>query len=355
MRAAKNIWTIALIVVAPVLLLAGTPDREPWKTAWIRARQSSTQDVPNFRITFLSGTTPASITLSSLYPGPGTASLALYDAGDGNWVAYTSKTLTIVGSYIEFAGDWRTSGGVYDSMFDGTLNSTGYTCKFSGAFKAEPSTYAFVYRRMFQNAKAVVEIEHNPIPAVSGTPGANMFLRTYAGMSDVVNLPAGFLDTSKLTGAAANDMLSFAAYQMSKVVTLPAGFMDIRRLTGTLAPRMMSNACRDMGAVTALPEGLGDFSGFSGDPGTAALQAAFQGMSKVACGHVFNFSSNVTFTSANVVGPLTGTWRNMTLWTGEVMWGTNVLPLAFAPNSDINTFENSTNMPNYAIIDANWK
>jgi len=84
--------------------------------------------------------------------------------------------------------------------------------------------------------------------------------------------------------------------------------------------------------------------------------AACQNMSGVTNAYVFNLGAGITFDSTNVVTALTSAFRNMPSWGGQVMWGTNVLVEAIPiPNANTDTFLDSTNMPNYATINANWK
>ena len=361
--------------------LAGNlPSDHPYKHA-----APIKQDV-EFRVTFLTGTFPATISLGASYAGPADSSLALYDAGDGNWVEYTGKTITRLGDYIAFKGDWRTSGGIYAHMFNATFQSAAYTCKFSGALEHTPSTFVACYQGVFRFGTAVVAIEDNPLPILTGAPAGSMFREAFSGMSSVTSLPEGFMDTSGLTGAPANRMFYLACNGMSGVTSLPEGFMDTRGLTGAPATSMFRSACADMSSVTSLPEGFMDTRGLSGAPALRMFEQACQNMSSVtslpegfmdtsglsgapvvnmfnsACGgmssvtnaYTFNMSSNITWTSANV-GNLNTAFANMPNWGGEVMWGTNVLALTITPDSQINTFTGSTNMPNYSIIDGNWK
>lgn len=154
----------------------------------------------------MTGTFPATITLNAGYTGPDNAALAEYDPGDGIWRTYTDKTITRLGSYIAFRGDWRTSAGTYSSMFRATLQSAAYTCEFSGAFTAYPS-HASAYMEMFQDCSAVTGIRDNPVPVLTGAPAGSMFSYMCRGMSGVTGpLPAGFADTSGLTGAPAVSM-----------------------------------------------------------------------------------------------------------------------------------------------------
>jgi len=197
---------------------------------------------------------------------------------------------------------------------------------------------------------------------LTGAPGAYMFYSTCNGMSGVTGaLPDGFMDTRGLTGAPAAYMFYLACYNMSGVTgALPDGFMDTRGLTGAPAANMFYYACFTMSKVTSLPAGFLDMSGLTGTPATGMFLAACLGMSSVTNAYVFNISSNVTLTAANVgtagdSGPLASSWRGMTAWPGTVMWGTNVLFEAFAPSNRIYTISGSTSVPGYAGFDANWK
>ena len=96
-------------------------------------------------------------------------------------------------------------------------------------------------------------------------------------------------------------------------------------------------------------------SGLTGAPAVNMFQNACFGMSGVTNAYVFTFSSNITFTAANVNTVNSG-WYNMSNWKGQVLWGTNVLALAIPiPDVDINAFAGCVNMPNYGVIHANWK
>ena len=142
---------------------------------------------------------------------------------------------------------------------------------------------------------------------------------------------------------------------MSGVTALPTGFMDTSGLTGTPATVMFYQACQGMTGVTALPTGFLDTSGLTGAPGADAFSYACYGMSGVTGAYNFQFGAGITFTSNNV-STLTSGFRNMSLWTGQVMWGTNVLVEAIPiPATNIDTFQNCNLMPNWATINANWK
>jgi hypothetical protein len=241
---------------------------------------------------------------------------------------------------------------------------------------------------MFLNAKAIVSFSTNPIPLLTGAPASAMYYQSFSGMTGLTNLPAGFLDTrglsgtpggsmffsaclnvtnvttlpvgfmytSGMTGAPQGSMFNGACYNMTSVTNLPAGFMDTRGLTGSPAANMCYQACRNMNNVMSLPAGFLDFSGLSGAPANLMLGSACNGMASLTSGN-FNLSSNITFASTNVAGPLGSAFANMTKWAGTVYWGTNRIYDAIAnPSTDANTFQNSTNVPGYlTTMQSNWR
>jgi len=247
---------------------------------WLVA--TSRQAVPQFRVTFLTGTIPTNIVLHADYTGPATAANALYDSGDGVWTAYTSKNIPVVGSYVAFAGDWRTAAGTYANMFHSTFQSAAYTARMSGMLTQKPSANASAYVYLFTDCTAITQIQDNPMPLLTGTPAGGMFGFACQNMSGVTGaLPDGFMDTSGLTGAPAASMFYKACYGMSKVTSLPDGFMDTSGLTGAPAASMFQYACKNMTGVTSLPDGFMDISGLTGAPAASMLQGACQYMSKV--------------------------------------------------------------------------
>ena len=375
---------IALCVLAAVLECAAG---DQWRNMLMaRHRAAAATDV-GFRVTFLTGTTPTNIVLHASYTGPATPAAALYDAGDGVWRAYTSRTISNVTGYAAFKGNWLNAAGGYEYMFKSAFQSAAYTCKFSGALETTPTAFASCYKEIFQDCTAVKAIEDNPLPILTGTPAASMFRSACYNMTGVTALPTGFLDTSGLTGTPAVSMFNAACYGMSGVTSLPAGFLNTSGLTGTPGAHMFTAACNGMNKVTALPTGFLDTSGLTGTPAASMFNAACYNMSGVtslpagfmdtsgltgapaahmfysACNsmsgvtnaYTFNMSSNITFDSTNVATLAYG-FATMPKWGGQVMWGTNVLVEAIPiPSADINTFAGSTNMPNYATINANWK
>jgi hypothetical protein len=184
-----------------------------------------------------------------------------------------------------------------------------------------------------------------------------MFYYSFNSMSGVTgSLPVGFLDTSAWTGSPAVQMFYGVCANMPGVTgSLPAGFLDTRSLTGPPAVDMYAYACQLMSGVTgSLPAGFLHTSGMTGPPADRMCKEACYGMANVSSGD-FQISTNVSLTDGNIVGPLNSAWQNMTLWSGRVYWGTNVIHTVLTPTNDINAFANSTNVPGYATMNANWK
>jgi hypothetical protein len=121
------------IVACCILQLPGCFAAAQGYAPWVRPMQALlAQRDRHFTVTFVSGTPPETVVLHADYTGPATPSQALYDAGDGNWSAYTSNTITMAGSYLKLKGDWRTGLGRYKGMMYNSLAGAGYTCEFSG-------------------------------------------------------------------------------------------------------------------------------------------------------------------------------------------------------------------------------
>jgi hypothetical protein len=364
----------------------------PWTTKAMRV-QASTSTAPAavediLKFTFESASHPTSITLHVNYSAPANTSAALYDSGDGVWRSFTSRTIPVLASsnYVSFKGDWRRSDGTYYSMFDGALTVTDARCRTSGRFAYAPTNNANAYRAIFASCR-VTSFDDNPFQPITGSPGLQMFYYAFYNMGSLTNLPSGFLDTSALTGAPAVNMFSFACETMFGVKNLPAGFMNTSGLTGAPASGMFRSACDSMSGVTNLPTGFLDTRGLTGAPAVNMFQYACNGMSGVtnlpsgfldtsgltgapagsmydrACRNMsglvsgnFNISSNVTFTSNNIASSMTSAFDGMTKWTGTVYWGAaRIYDAITNPATDANVFQNSTNVPGYTTMGANWK
>jgi hypothetical protein len=190
---------------------------------------------------------------------------------------------------------------------------------------------------------------------LTGAPASSMFQSACAGMNAATNLPAGFMNTAGLTGAPAATMFGVACQNMYGVKSLPDGFMDTRGLTGAPAADMFYAACYNMTGVTNLPTGFLSMSGLNGAPAGNMFYAACFGMSGVVAGD-FNMSSNITFATTNIASSIPSAFASMTKWTGTVYWGASRIYDAIPnPATDANVFQNSTNVPGYATMGANWK
>jgi hypothetical protein len=78
-------------------------------------------------------------------------------------------------------------------------------------------------------------------------------------------------------------------------------------------------------------------------------------MSNIIAGD-FNISSNVTFATTNITSSMASAFAAMTKWTGTVYWGAaRIYDAITNPATDANVFQNSTNVPGYATMGANWK
>jgi hypothetical protein len=85
------------------------------------------------------------------------------------------------------------------------------------------------------------------------------------------------------------------------------------------------------------------------------LSQSCQNMTNVLAGD-FNMSSNITFATTNIASSMTNAFAGMTKWTGTVYWGTNRIYDAITnPATSAKVFLNSTNVPGYATMGANWK
>jgi hypothetical protein len=183
-----------------------------------------------------------------------------------------------------------------------------------------------------------------------------MFREMCYGMSSVTGpLPAGFANTSGLTGAPAENMFRQMCQGMSGVTgPLPAGFANTSGLTGAPAANMYFYMCYGMSSVTGpLPAGFANTSGLTGAPAADMYTRMCQGMSSIASGNII-IGENLTLDATNVAA-LTRMMQGCGSWTGEVFWGSDLLVDQVTPSTRIQTFDGCNNMPGYADIHANWK
>jgi hypothetical protein len=300
---------------------------------------------------------PTSVTINASYIAPADTNAALYDSGDGVWRSYTSRTIPVVAGnkYVSFKGDWRKSGGVYSYMFSSAFTATNARCRTSGRFAYAPTNNASAYREVFNSCTQITSFDDNPLQLITGAPAASMFQNAFATMSGLTNLPAGFMNTSGLTGAPAANVFYRSCYSMSGVTNLPANFMNTSGLTGAPAGSMFYQSCNGMSGVTNLPADFLNMSGLTGAPAASMLYQTCQNMSGVTAGD-FNMSSNITFATTNIASSMTNAFAGMTKWTGTVYWGTNRIYDAITnPATSAKVFLNSTNVPGYATMGANWK
>jgi hypothetical protein len=298
----------------------------PWTTKAMRVQAStSTEPEDILKFTFEFSNHPTSITLSVNYSAPANTNAALYDSGDGVWRTFTSRVIPILASsnYVAFKGDWRKSGGVYSYMFSTVFFPTNARCRSSGRLAYAPTNNANAYYAVFDTCTRITSFDDNPFQPITGSPGTNMFQYAFRNMNGVTNLPAGFLNTSGLTGAPAANMFNSACNGMSGVTNLPSGFLDTSGLTGAPAANMLDRSLNGMSGLIA-----GDF----------------------------NLSSNITFATNNIASSMPSAFAGMTKWTGTVYWGASRIYDAITnPASDANVFLNSTNVPGYTTMGANWK
>jgi hypothetical protein len=240
---------------------------------------------------------------------------------------------------------------------------------------------------MFYNAKAIVSFTTNPIPLLTGAPGAYMFADAFYGVSGVTNLPADFMNTSGLTGAPADSMFLAACRDMTGLKTLPANFMNTSSLTGAPAASMFQQACMNASGLKTLPANFMNTTSLTGAPAASMFNQACRGMSGVTnlpanflnttsltgapAANMYNqscygmegvisgditMSSNITYSATNIASSMSYAFANMTSWTGTVYWGASRIYNAITnPSTDSDAFMNSTLVPGYTNMGANWK
>ena len=339
------------LLALPLLLAVGWQADWDW-TFFSAAKKEKGPDYLTF--TFVS-TVPATVTLGADYAGPASAlAPAQYDSGDGVWRDYDSKTITMRGQYLSFRGDWRTAAGTYQNMFYDAFATS--QCEMRGQLKYDANNKISGYDSILRNCSAIVAIIDNPLPLIEGAPMSRQFYCSFYMMNGVTNsLPAGFLDTSRLSGPAATFMFELACRNLSARGPLPDGFLDMRGFTGSVPAYFIPSACRGMAYVTGtFPVGFLDMRGMSGDPTASAFKGATYGMSNIQGGNIY-FSSDISFTSANV-NSITQIMAFNTKWTGTVFWGDTPITTAIpTPDTRNYAFVGCTLKPNYATIHANWK
>ena len=345
----KLLIILSLVMVAGVCISAPRKARRRLQLA----ASGETADT-HLTITFLTGVTPETVVLSSLYTGPATPALAEYDAGNGVWQTYASNTITMAGDYLKIRGDWRDSTGGYGCIFASSFASGAYTCQSSGTLDLVGSGGG-AYERLMDGCSSITEMVDVPYIPIVGVSTYGMFWRAFRSMTGLEELPDGFLDCSAIKSIGARNTLRECCDGMSNVESLPDNFLSLAGVTGAPDQTIFYGACKNMSSVTNLPTGFMDTSNMSGAPGGYMFYQACFNMSGVEDGN-FYIGSGITFTSNNVPLNLTGTFGGMTSWKGQCYWGTNLLTTVIpVPVSDIDTFAGDVNMPGYSGLDANWK
>jgi hypothetical protein len=380
---------------------------------------SVVEDVLKFTFEYSNHPTSITLNVSYVAPANTNAALYDSGDGVWRSFTSRTIPVVASNKYVAFKGDWRKANGTYYYMFESAFTVTNSRCRTSGRLAYAPTNNVGAYAGMFNGCTRITSFDDNPFQPITGSPGAsmfnlvcygmtgltnlpasfmntsgltgapaanmfyqsfqnvsgvknlpagfmdtsgltgapaaNMFNTACGGMSGVANLPSGFLNTSGITGAPAASMFFGACASMSSVTNLPAGFLNTSGLTGAPSASMFERACNGMISVTNLPAGFLDTSGLTGAPAANMFYLACQGMSSVLAGD-FNISSNITFTSNNIASSIPSAFANMTKWTGTVYWGTSRIYDAITnPATDANVFQNSTNVPGYATMGANWR
>jgi hypothetical protein len=108
-------------------------------------------------------------------------------------------------------------------------------------------------------------------------------------------------------------------------------------------------------SLTNIADGTLNLSDLTGEPTPLMLGGIFQNCSNLLAGD-FNISSNITFVDTNIASSMSLAFSGMAKWTGTVYWGSSRIYDAITnPATDANVFQNSTNVPGYATMGANWK
>ena len=264
---------------------------------------------------------PASITLGSSYTGPADPSLAEYDAGDGVWQTYTSKTITMQGQYVAFRGDWRDSSGAYAYMFSSTFLSYNL-CSISGELVHAAHTNKMGYREMFRNCTGIKEIKGLIFPPITGTIGRTAFLRVFQTCGNLELIPDGFLDTREVSYL---DDVTYLQHIFSgtKLKHIPEHTLCLPNLISPTYRPYFTDTFRMSGHVT------NDFMLVIGD------------------------GVNITLADTSIIN---GIFRGQSFWKGTVMWGDQKIYEAFPePLTRIQAFDGCTSMPDYDTLHPNWK
>ncbi len=224
-------------------------------------------------------TYPATITIGAgSYGQPADPSKALVDAGDGVFVPFTSKTITIKGKRIRFRGDWRNSAGNFRGLFMSTF-AGGYNVTMSGGFDFDgmPTTYLY-QATFFQCADIIGGIPASLFGNISGAPANNMFYATFGDCSNLSGpIPSGLF--GNISGAPATNMFNETFGRCSKLSgSIPSGLFG--NISGAPAGFMFYVTFNGCGNLTgSIPVGL--FGAISGAPVGFMFNNTFRNCSKL--------------------------------------------------------------------------
>jgi len=198
-------------------------------------------------------TYPATITIGGQ---PANPSKALVDAGDGVFVPFASKTITIKGKRIRFRGDWRNSAGNFQNLFGWTFGG-GHNVTMSGGFDFDGAPAQFMFAGTFQGCPNLT----GPIPsglfgAISGAPAPYMFTGTFQACPNLTGpIPSGLFGA--ISGAPTVHMFRATFYGCSKLTSIPAGlFGDISGAPASSMFESTFSGCSSLTGESALmPDG----------------------------------------------------------------------------------------------------
>lgn len=155
------------------------------------------EDAPMLTFTFTEDV-PDTISIGDVcYMEPNPGNDAMYDAGDGKWVPFDSKEITMKGDYISFKGDWRDSNGTYLCLFKYTFMASN-PVSMSGSLEYPAHEANRGYSELFSHCTGIEEMLDNPIPEIGDTTGFSAFESTYMDCILPEDLPEGFMDLSKV-------------------------------------------------------------------------------------------------------------------------------------------------------------
>ena len=219
-------------------------------------------------------TYPATITIGgSNYGQPADPSQALVDAGDGEFVPWTSNTITLKGNRVRFRGDWRNSSGNFRELFYGTFGG-GYDVTMSGGFDFDGAPATRMFNLTFNNCGSLTgSIPSGLFGNISGAPASFMFRDTFNGCGSLTDsIPPGLF--GNLSGTPADNMFRQTFRGCGNLTgSIPSGLFG--NLSGAAASSMFYGTFWDCSNLTdPIPTGL--FGNISGAPAGYMFYATFQ-------------------------------------------------------------------------------